>query len=146
MGNLLVILIGCMIVLVERMSMVTVLFIAQPGSRILCLQNAFLWPRIWMASSLGLIGTFCLRVLSYQQSYIIFTFFFFFILYVLLFLLLQRLFSLGWIEFQMFFLVFFMTFFSFQITITKLSFSFFVSFRISKADFSTFLMAVCLCV
>ena len=49
--GLLVILIDCMIFLspfldVTRMSMSTVSFLTQPGSGILCILNAFLWPMI----------------------------------------------------------------------------------------------------
>ena len=62
---LLVILIDCIIFLspfadVTRMSMsrITVSFLAQLDSGILCLQNAFLWPMILVALSLELTDIF----------------------------------------------------------------------------------------
>ena len=64
-GFLLVILIDCIIFLspladVTRMSMsrITVSFLAQLDSGILCLQNAFLWPMILVALSLELTDIF----------------------------------------------------------------------------------------
>ena len=64
-GFLLVILIDCIIFLspladVTRMSMsrITVSFLAQLDSGILCLQNTFLWPMILVALSLELTDIF----------------------------------------------------------------------------------------
>ena len=72
-GGLLVILIDHMIFLspfldVTRISMSTVLFLAQLGCRILCLKNVFLWPMIYMVFNLELIDIFWMQVLVKQIS------------------------------------------------------------------------------
>ena len=62
-AGLLVILIDCMIFLspflyVTRISMSIVSFLAQLGCGILCLQNVFLWPMVYMVLSLQLTDIF----------------------------------------------------------------------------------------
>ena len=77
----LLILIQCMIFLslfldVARVSMSTIFFLAQLDFGILCLQNAFFWPMIYMTLNLDVILTFYLFP-SKQLSYMHFIFFFF---------------------------------------------------------------------
>ena len=52
----------------RMMSMPTFSFLAQLDSRILCLQNPFLWPMIYMGLSLELIGNSYLWVHPKQLS------------------------------------------------------------------------------
>ena len=66
----------------EWMAMPTVSFITELEFGILDVQNAFLWPMIYMVLSPKFIDTFCLWVLFKQASWLFFIFFYFFLFYV----------------------------------------------------------------